>query len=255
MTKIFKDTTVEDLGAIGKAVLFENNGKHVHFPVRTHNAFVYFLSGKIDFIYDGNVISAQKDSFVFLPQGKAYKTLPYEKGEFLIINFSSSNTFCENAFSFSPNDKENFIFELKNAVKAQKYKKAGYEFTIKASIYSLCALIEKEQQDSIHPAYIKKIQPCLDFLKENPDATVLELAKIINVSTKYFTRLFLETMHTTPKQYIISLRMENALKLLKENIPVSIVAENCGFCDVYYFSRLFKKHTGMTPTEYKNSFL
>ena len=64
-------------------------------------------------------------------------------------------------------------------------------------------------------------------------------------------------MTLLPKQYIINEKLEKAANMLatQPDMILSEIAELCGFCDVYYFSRLFKKHVGMTPTEYKNSFI
>jgi signal transduction histidine kinase/DNA-binding response OmpR family regulator len=55
--------------------------------------------------------------------------------------------------------------------------------------------------------------------------------------------------------YIIQLRMERAMHLLKArpDMRVGDVAEQCGFVDVAYFSRVFRQHYGMTPTEARNS--
>ena len=56
---------------------------------------------------------------------------------------------------------------------------------------------------------------------------------------------------------MINEKLEKAANMLatQPDMILSEIAELCGFCDVYYFSRLFKKHVGMTPTEYKNSFI
>ena len=55
--------------------------------------------------------------------------------------------------------------------------------------------------------------------------------------------------------YIIQLRMEKAMRLLQESAPetlISSIAEQCGFLDVAYFSRVFRQYYGMTPTQARN---
>ena len=54
--------------------------------------------------------------------------------------------------------------------------------------------------------------------------------------------------------YITQLRMEKAMQLLKSrpDLRVGDVAEQCGFMDVAYFSRVFRQHYGMTPTVARN---
>lgn len=55
--------------------------------------------------------------------------------------------------------------------------------------------------------------------------------------------------------YIVQLRMERAMRLLKSrpDLRIGDVAEQCGFMDVAYFSRVFRQHYGMTPTEARNT--
>ena len=55
--------------------------------------------------------------------------------------------------------------------------------------------------------------------------------------------------------YIVQLRMERAMHLLKArpDLRIGDVAEQCGFMDVAYFSRVFRQHYGMTPTEARNT--
>ena len=59
-------------------------------------------------------------------------------------------------------------------------------------------------------------------------------------------------MHQTPAQYITSVRLQQAKHLLlTDSLPVSQVAEFCGYYDVAYFCYLFKKNVGLTPGEYR----
>ena len=61
-------------------------------------------------------------------------------------------------------------------------------------------------------------------------------------------------LKTTPMQYLIQLRMQLAKQLLLEsNLPVTQIAEKCGYADVYYFSNAFRQHTGMNPTTFRKS--
>jgi len=55
--------------------------------------------------------------------------------------------------------------------------------------------------------------------------------------------------------YIMQLRMEKAMTLLKsqDEMRIGDIAEQCGFADMAYFSRVFRQHYGMTPTQARNS--
>jgi AraC-like DNA-binding protein len=66
----------------------------------------------------------------------------------------------------------------------------------------------------------------------------------------HFIRLFKQTYSKTPHQYLISVRIEKALQLLKNDKPVSEVCYSVGFESLSSFSALFKKITGLTPSAY-----
>ena len=62
-------------------------------------------------------------------------------------------------------------------------------------------------------------------------------------------------MKITPMQYILSLRISAAKRYLDStNKSIAEIASAVGYDNPLYFSRIFKKHTGYSPSEYKNKF-
>lgn len=77
-------------------------------------------------------------------------------------------------------------------------------------------------------------------------------AKRCNMSRSRFTHLFTKTVGTSPLQYQQQFRLEQASELLRfSGLSISEVSESVGFSDALYFSRLFRKHTGISPSEYR----
>ncbi|MGN0179387.1 MAG: AraC family transcriptional regulator [Monoglobaceae bacterium] len=75
-----------------------------------------------------------------------------------------------------------------------------------------------------------------------------ELASICNISKYYFCRIFKYTTSLSALQYQTEYRIQMANILLKNtNKSISEIAAFCGFDDVCYFSRCYKKHTGISP--------
>ena len=67
-----------------------------------------------------------------------------------------------------------------------------------------------------------------------------------------FIHSFKEVMNVPPMQYIVSLRIAAAKGYLENsNKNINEISNIVGYENALYFSRLFKKHTGMTPSEYK----
>lgn len=88
----------------------------------------------------------------------------------------------------------------------------------------------------------------------NGDINIAFLAELSEMSEVHFRRLFREVYFISPKKYIIMLRINRAKELLHYNDQsITRIAETLGFDYVYYFCRVFKNETGLTPTEYKKS--
>lgn len=84
------------------------------------------------------------------------------------------------------------------------------------------------------------------------DISIEELAKIAHLHPNYLIRLFKSQLGMSPVQYINLKRIEIAQQLLKNpKISVAEAAERLGIGDVFYFSKLFKKYVGISPSRFK----
>jgi len=66
----------------------------------------------------------------------------------------------------------------------------------------------------------------------------------------HFARKFKEVYQQTPHQYLIFVRLENAMRLLTSGMPVAAVCRAVGFEELSSFSRLFKRKVGINPSAY-----
>lgn len=89
-------------------------------------------------------------------------------------------------------------------------------------------------------------------LFHNLEISISDCAKICKMSVSHFTRVFKEITGKAPQQYMIEIRIDRAKELLAfTNKNIAEIAEATGFKDQNYFSRIFKKNAGLTPSEYR----
>lgn len=78
--------------------------------------------------------------------------------------------------------------------------------------------------------------------------SIEQIAREASMSEYHFFRLFKKVFGTSPHQYIIKKRLELATRLLQQGCPVSRTAFDCGFSDIFSFSKAFKKFYGVSPS-------
>lgn len=88
----------------------------------------------------------------------------------------------------------------------------------------------------------------------NEDIRIDEYAEAHNMSTSWFIRNFKQYTGSTPMQYILSIRIYNAEALLKNpQYNITEIANIVGYDNPLYFSRIFKKVKGLSPSEYRKN--
>lgn len=122
----------------------------------------------------------------------------------------------------------------------------------------ICAYINLAQTDG------NKLSPVVVSVRENADKNLTDTAysqedflKKLPLNYDYVRKLFKKETGETPHEYLLRRKMELAANLLSgaftnkySNYSVSQVAEACGFADALYFSRVFKKYFGTSPSDY-----
>lgn len=79
-----------------------------------------------------------------------------------------------------------------------------------------------------------------------------DIANSFGIHPNYLTRIFHETYGISPKQYIMDLKLKKARRLLTTTeLSVSVIASSLGFDDQLAFSKVFKKESSVSPTEYR----
>ncbi len=101
---------------------------------------------------------------------------------------------------------------------------------------------------------ISKIKAVLTYIRNNYDSpvTLEELSQIAGMSPRYFCRAFSSMTGKTPIAYLNYYRIECAGEYLRlTDNPITDIAMSCGFNDMSYFSKQFKRYKNLTPSQYR----
>ncbi|WP_248926889.1 response regulator transcription factor [Paenibacillus hamazuiensis] len=104
------------------------------------------------------------------------------------------------------------------------------------------------------PAELSAVEQVVRLIKERMpgEITLQEAAAHVHLNASYLSQLFKLQMKTNFVDYVLTLRMEEAKRLLaKTSLRISEIAERLGYTDVSYFSNTYKRTMGQTPSEYR----
>lgn len=125
--------------------------------------------------------------------------------------------------------------------------------TLLAMFRQLLELIISSQL--IHHKDYDLISPVIERIRQHSETSLSleEAARMSGRSPSTVTRLFKKITGQSFKQYQIAFRLQRAADQLKlrPNSPVADIAASVGFDDPFYFSRLFHKHMGQSPSDYR----
>ena len=159
-----------------------------------------------------------------------------------------------------PSNIESLKLNCRLLFESLKEKHTGYEFITQGRLYIFLGHILENKLYTINSRISKKTQQkmtnfkkVLEMIEENYSQTITldDLSKIAGMTPKYFCRFFQEMSNKTPIEYLNLYRIESACEqLMSTDLPITDIAINCGFNDVSYFIKTFKKHKGITPKKY-----
>ncbi len=218
---------------------------------KVKNRFCYALSfciddGQITYTQNGVPYIENRTHAVILPQGQSYSLFGNANGAFPVINFFSLYRICDTITVLEVHNSE-FLIRCYEEIK-KLHTTGGNRAKIFSLFYEMLSELTSKRKDTI-------IGPALDFLYDNyhlPNITNAQLAGICSISEVYFRKCFKANLGTSPKQFLLTLRLQKAKLLLAEGIQkITAIANACGFESSAHFCRTFKEQVGMTPSEYR----
>ena len=223
-------------------------GAVFEMPCRSSFALTFCREGRITYTHRGREYISDRDHALILPKGAAYRLYRNEAGSFPLVNFQCQGL-AEDVFLRIPlGNPESYLREFELIKNALLFP-CGHARAM-SILYGMLYRLSYETA-----AFGGILQPALRYLEDSlgdPELSNSLLAEKCGISEVYFRKLFREQFGTSPRQYILELRLQKARQLLAESrLPVQNIAELCGFTNPYHFSRAFRQATNRTPTEYR----
>lgn len=121
-------------------------------------------------------------------------------------------------------------------------------------LYTL-SYISTENNNDVTSCRKDRISEIIEFIDNNfsdKDLTMIKVADMFGYDKKYLSSIFKKHKGVKFTDYVNGLRLKKGRELiLCTDLSVAQVAGECGFTDPFYFSKVFKKMIGKTPTEYR----
>lgn len=220
-----------------------------------HELIFYVTSGST-INYNGKKTKNEPGTIRYIPKG-LYKNncviSDYTAGYYIDVYFNSPDPMPSDIQKVDNVEhlKETFI-KLLNIWTS---KKPGYYINSMLLFYEIIKKIKNRQAKYFSVQTRKELDIAYEYILENflsPDFDYKALCKTTNLSYSRFSEKFLSYHHMSPVKFVTNMKINYAKELLMHrHYSISDIAIRCGFKDVYYFSRVFKKTTGVSPNNFR----
>ncbi len=224
---------------------------------RYSDSFVYIISGRTRYDFANYHFTVQAGDILYLARGSCYAMDVQEDYRFIYIDFDFADAggpLRSTYFTMQAYEHLEKIFRRME----RRWLPDDFSSRLQcfADLYEIyAALLERQFKRYVSSDKVRLMNLAEATIQERfTDAglTVLELAGQAGMSEVHFRRLFRRVYHVSPLQFITSQRIRRAKELLIDgSLTIGQVADAVGYASVYYFSRIFKQVTGLTPSGYR----
>ena len=217
---------------------------------RTKHLLHLMLSGKRTYYVKGEEIELEGQNALFIPHGTVYSTKSHNAGStactgigisfYAILKDGSFLEFPRGIYTRKCGNRTKELFlEIDRVYREIPLKHAK----LKALTLELISHLAKE-----NASLAQILKPAIEFinLTYTKNLTVKEYAEKCNLSESYFRKIFKAYMGLSPIDYRNELRFAKAEQLYQSGQNLEQIAEDIGFCDAVFFSKLYKKRFGVS---------
>ena len=228
---------------------------------------LYIVSGKTHFYFNGieRIVTAGHMVLIQPRQEQKYNYFGEEKPEVYWVHFTGSNVknilrkyniplddpvFYSGVSSAYANLFKEMINELQTC-------RVGFQELLEMYLRQIFLLIQRsrnEQRPAASSYLLEEMEYARRYFNEhyNEPISIEEYAQSRGMSVSWFMRNFKQVTAKSPMQYILAIRINNAVSLLETtDYNVTEISAIVGYDNPLYFSRIFKKQKGVSPSDYR----
>ncbi|MBA4493829.1 helix-turn-helix domain-containing protein [Paenactinomyces guangxiensis] len=256
-----------------------------HYHWHPEMELIYMEEGTASLQMGTSLITLKAGEAIFIPSGQLHAAYPVEKTPFrlhaIVFHANLINSFTYDTIQTRYIDlisgphpffpiiiheniqwMENVLKSIQMIIQQFQRKEPVFELTIKAHLLMLVSEIIKNTRSEDKPknphdsVKINRIKQVLQYIEQHysEKISIRELARIIQMSEGHFSRFFKSVVRMTPVEYMNTLRINRAAKLLRETDRRIIdISMDVGFDNPSYFIKIFKQQKKCTPSQFRKS--
>ncbi len=232
----------------------------LNMKCREYFGLTLIISGRLKITINNEVHILEHGDILMQRMGDRYRleALDGEKVEYIVISYLIDN--AENSGDILPNerifrtDRFNSYFDaFDRATKIYASSGICYMTLLRATVQEIICNIIRESHSKALSSINNPAASAKYYIDEYFDRkiTAEDISLAAKCSPSHLRKLFHEAYGCSPGAYLNSVRVERAKELLSLNmLKIDEIAVACGFQNVHYFSNVFKKITGISPSKY-----
>ena len=230
---------------------------------------LYVASGKTVFYFNGEPREVAAGHMVLIQprQEQRYEYFGKDKPEVYWVHFTGSDVKNILKHYDIPLDRNviysgssaTYVYLFKEMINELQTCRTGYQELLEMYLRQIFLLVQRSWEERT-PNVSSHIQEEMDVARRyfqehyNEEICIEEYALSRNMSVSWFLRNFKQMTMKSPMQYVLNIRMNNAVSLLETtDYNVTEIAAIVGYDNPLYFSRIFKKQKGLSPSEYRKA--
>lgn len=261
-------------------VLYSHHTSDIAVSYKSTYTIKYVIEGVKQYHYNNQDIEVSKNQYLILNNNSTITTeaksgtkgLSFFLSQDLINEVYNYHTDNASQLEFlevihkKPTSEVNYL--LNKAANLYMFDKVSFEQLMESLFIQISEIVVKEQihidtkftalkivKHNTKKQLLKLITATKEYLNDHisEDISLDKISSDIGISKYYLHRLFTELHGYTPLNYLTTIRLEKAkYKLLHSNDSILAIAIACGFDNISYFSNVFKRHIGFSPTQFRS---